>query len=166
MLCGSRPSVHPWFCLSEWRVFGEQTSQILEFKPEGLDFLSINKTYPCLVWWWSHFLQWKLNFSVCSPPFPTFDLENNQIVLYSGKKLFSNFSCMFLNTNNFSNMNSNCSNLLDMRNLQEQVKKAFCYQKLFWPFTVWVNCDGDLKDFANSWPSGSNFFLITKAILF
>ena len=30
-----------------------------------------------------------------------------------------------------SNMNSNCSNLLDMRNLQEQVKKAFCYQKLF-----------------------------------
>ena len=33
---------------------------------------------------------------------------------------------------------------------QEQVKKAFCYQKLFWPFTVW-NC------FANSWPSASNF---------
>ena len=27
-----------------------------------------------------------------------------------------------------------------MRNLQEQVKKAFCYQKLFWPFTVWINC--------------------------
>ena len=27
-------------------------------------------------------------------------------------------------------MNSNCSNLLDMRNLQKQVKKAFCYQKL------------------------------------
>ena len=25
-------------------------------------------------------------------------------------------------------MNSNCSNLLDMTNLQEQVKKAFCYQ--------------------------------------
>ena len=29
--------------------------------------------------------------------------------------------------------------------LQEQVKKAFCYQKLFWPFTVWINCSGDLK---------------------
>ena len=28
-------------------------------------------------------------------------------------------------------MNSNCSNSLDVRNLQEQVKKAFCYQKLF-----------------------------------
>ena len=31
----------------------------------------------------------------------------------------------------FSDLNSNYSNLLDMRNLQEQVKKAFCYQKLF-----------------------------------
>ena len=51
-------------------------------------------------------------------------------------KLFSNFSCMFLNPNNFSNFNFNCSNLLDMRNLQEQVKKAFCYQKFFSPFTV------------------------------
>ena len=46
-------------------------------------------------------------------------------------KLFSNFSCMFLNPNNFSNFNFNCSNLLDMRNLQEQVKKVFCYKKLF-----------------------------------
>ena len=50
----------------------------------------------------------------------------------------------------FSNLNYNCSNLLDMRNLQEQVKKAFCYQKLFWPFTVWINCSSDLKNFANS----------------
>ena len=32
---------------------------------------------------------------------------------------FSNFSYMFLNPNN----------LLDLRNLQEQAKKAFCYQK-------------------------------------
>ena len=31
----------------------------------------------------------------------------------------------------FSNLNSNCSILFDLRNLQEQVKKAFCYQKLF-----------------------------------
>ena len=31
----------------------------------------------------------------------------------------------------FSKLNFNHSNLLDMRNLQEQVKKAFCYQKLF-----------------------------------
>ena len=44
---------------------------------------------------------------------------------------FSNFSCMCLNLNIFSNLGSNCSNLLDLRNLQEQVRKAFCYQKLF-----------------------------------
>ena len=44
-----------------------------------------------------------------------------------------------------------------MRNIQEQVKKAFCYQKLLWPFTVWINCSGDLKNFANSWPSTLNF---------
>ena len=36
-----------------------------------------------------------------------------------------------------------------MRNLQEQVKKAFCYQKFFRPFTVWINCSSDLKFFAN-----------------
>ena len=53
--------------------------------------------------------------------------------------LFSN--CMFLNPNNIFNMNSNCFNLLDMRNLQEQVKKhsvtkncfhlsLFCLNKL------------------------------------
>ena len=41
-----------------------------------------------------------------------------------------------------------------MRNL----KKAFCYQKMFWPFTVvWINCPIDIKKFANSRPSASNF---------
>ena len=44
-----------------------------------------------------------------------------------------------------------------MRNLWEQVKKTLCYQKLFWPFTVWINCSSDLKMVANSWPSASNF---------
>ena len=44
-----------------------------------------------------------------------------------------------------------------MRNLQEQVKKAFCYQKLFWPFTVRINCSSDLKKFSSSQPSASNF---------
>ena len=42
-----------------------------------------------------------------------------------------------------------------MRNLQEHVKKAFCYQKLFWPFTVWINCSSDLKNFCKF--SASNF---------
>ena len=62
-------------------------------------------------------------------------------------------------------MNSNCSILLDMRNLQEQVKRAFCYQKLFWPFTVWINCSRDLKNFANCLqPQISKVFLITRTI--
>ena len=64
----------------------------------------------------------------------------------------------------FSDLNYNCSNLLDMRNLQEQVKKAFCYQKLFWPFTVRINCSGDLKNFANSWPSASNFKRFSRSL--
>ena len=51
-----------------------------------------------------------------------------------------------------------------MRNLQEQVKKAFCYQKLFWPFTVWINCSSDLKNFANSWPSASNFKSFSRSL--
>ena len=34
---------------------------------------------------------------------------------------FSNFSSMFLNPYIFSNLNYNCSNLFDERNLQEQV---------------------------------------------
>ena len=51
--------------------------------------------------------------------------------IFVGTAHFSNFSCMFLNPFFFSNLNYNCSNLLDIRNLQEQVKNAFCYQKLF-----------------------------------
>ena len=51
-----------------------------------------------------------------------------------------------------------------MRNLQEQVKKAFCYQKLFWPFTVWINCSSDLKNFANSRPSASNFKSFSRSL--
>ena len=64
----------------------------------------------------------------------------------------------------FSNLNSNCSNLLDLRNLQEQVKKAFCYQKLFWPFTARINCSNDLKIFANSRPSASNFKSFSRSL--
>ena len=49
-----------------------------------------------------------------------------------GKKIFFlTFPACFYIPIIFSNLNYNCSNLLDLRNLQEQVKKAFCYQKLF-----------------------------------
>ena len=53
------------------------------------------------------------------------------------------FSCMSLNPKTIFNMYSNCSNLLDMRNFQEQGKKTFYYQKLFQPLTVWINCFSD-----------------------
>ena len=44
-------------------------------------------------------------------------------------------------------------------NLQEQVKKAFCYQNLFWPFTVWINwCSNLSLEF-------QKFFSITRTIL-
>jgi hypothetical protein len=55
-------------------------------------------------------------------------------------------------------------NSLDMRNLQEQVKKAFCYQKLIWPFTVWINCSSDIKNFANSRSSISNFKSFSQSL--
>ena len=71
---------------------------------------------------------------------------------------------MFLNHNYFFNLNSYCPNLLDIRNLQEHVKKTFCYQNLFWPFTVWINCSGDLKIFVNSRPSASNFKSFSRSL--
>ena len=51
-----------------------------------------------------------------------------------------------------------------MRNLQEQVKKAFCHQKLFWPFPVWINCSSDLKNFANSQHSASHFKSFSRSL--
>ena len=77
--------------------------------------------------------------------------------VWTEKKPFLTFPAYFLIPIIFYNLKSNCPNFLDLRNLQEQVKKAFCYQKLFWPFTVWINCSSDLKNFENSRPSASNF---------
>ena len=67
---------------------------------------------------------------------------------------------MFLNSNILFQY---CSNLLGIRNLQEPVKKAFCYPKLLWPFAVWINCSSDLKNFANSWPLVSNFNFFSQS---
>ena len=41
---------------------------------------------------------------------------------------FSNVSSRFLNPNYFSDLNSSCCNVLDLKNLQEQVKKTFCFK--------------------------------------
>ena len=47
-----------------------------------------------------------------------------------------------------------------MRNFQEQVKRAFCYQTLFWTFTVWISCSSDLKIWALCWWNLANQILI------
>ena len=48
--------------------------------------------------------------------------------------------------------------------LRTIVKKAFCYQKWFWPFTVWINCSSDLKKNSNSRPSASNFKSFSRSL--
>ena len=52
-------------------------------------------------------------------------------LLSSMVNFFLTFTACFSILMIFSNLDYNCSNLLDLRNLQEQVKIAFCYQKLF-----------------------------------
>ena len=49
-----------------------------------------------------------------------------------------------------------------MRNLQEQVKKAFCYQKFFW---LRINCSSDLKFSAFSFEF-QKFFSISRGFFF
>ena len=83
---------------------------------------------------------------------------------HSENMYFLTFSACFSIPIIFSNLNYNCSNLLDMRNLQEQVKKAFCYQELFRPFTVWINCSSDLKIFANSRLSAPKFKSFSRSL--
>ena len=62
---------------------------------------------------------------------------------------FSNFSCRFLNPNII------CfnANLLDVRNLQEQVRKGFCFKNC----SVRIYCSSDLQNLENSRPSVSSF---------
>ena len=35
---------------------------------------------------------------------------------------------------------------------------------MFWPFTVWINCFSDLKNFENSRPSASNFKSFSQSL--
>ena len=35
---------------------------------------------------------------------------------------------------------------------------------MIWPFTFWTNCSSDLKNFANSWPSASNFKRFSRSL--
>ena len=64
----------------------------------------------------------------------------------SPKIYFSNFSCMFLNPNKFFPIWILIVLIYWVwETSQGQVKKTFCYQELFWPFTVRTNCSSDLK---------------------
>ena len=76
---------------------------------------------------------------------------------------FSNFSCRSLNPNTFFPIISVLI-VLDLSNLKEQIKKAFCYQKLFWPFTVWIKwSQKNFKSF--SWSLEHFFLKVGQTIL-
>ena len=59
-----------------------------------------------------------------------------EIVTYKEHLIFLQIS----NRNDFFQSELKLFYFLDLRKLQYQVKKAFSYKKLFWPFTVWINC--------------------------
>ena len=80
------------------------------------------------------------------------------------KYFFLTFPACFYIPIFFSSLSCNCSNLFDERNLQGQFKKAFCYQLLFWPFSVWMNGSSDLKNIANSCSSASNFKIFSRSL--
>jgi hypothetical protein len=53
--------------------------------------------------------------------------KNGAAIIVEAKLVsFLTFPACFYIPIIFSNLNSNCFSLLDMRNFQEQVKKAFC----------------------------------------
>ena len=62
----------------------------------------------------------------------------------------------------FSNLNSNCSDLLDLRDLQEQVKKKHSVIKNCSEFSL--NFSSDLKFFANFEPSALKFKSFSQSI--
>ena len=69
------------------------------------------------------------------------------------KECFLTCSRMLLISNKLEQLYtySNWKKNLGSRNMHEKlVRKAFYYQKLFRPFTDWINCSSDLKNFAAS----------------
>ena len=80
-----------------------------------------------------------VNLKVCVYP-----LREKQLPVPQSLKVFLTFPACFLISMIFSNLNYNCSNLLDMRNLQ--LKKHSVTKN--WHFTVWINCSSDLKTFS------------------
>ena len=74
--------------------------------------------------------------------------------------IFSNFSWMFVISNIFFQFEFLFVLIYFVwESSRNKLKKDFCYQKIFWPFAVWLNCSSDLKFFANVRPSvGQNNF--------
>ena len=96
-----------------------------------------------------------------------FSINERVISYYNHKvlvKKFSNFSCLFLNPNNLFTIW-----VLIILNYYEktpgEVRKTFCYQKLVWPFTAWINCSSDLNKFCEFLAFSLEFlkfFLMTR----
>ena len=108
---------------------------------------------------------------ICSYKMKFISLKMFELVilqlLSSNNSYFPIFPACFSSQIFFFNLNYNCSNLLGMRNLQKQVEKSFYCQKLFKPFTVWINCSSsDLKQFSNPRPSASNFKSFSRSLEF
>ena len=77
----------------------------------------------------------KVKLMTCFHEFSQYETTNFFYQILDNTYLFfSIFFCMFLNPNDFSNLNSNCSNLLDIRNLQEQVKNSILLPNIIQTF--------------------------------
>ena len=70
------------------------------------------------------------------------------ILILMTEKWATEQSCIHIEITSCKNTIFNCSDLLDLRNLQKKIKKTF---------NVRINCSSDLKNLANSQPSASNF---------
>ena len=64
----------------------------------------------------------------------------------------------------FSNLNSDCSNLLDLRNFQEQVKKKHSDTKNCSELSLFEQIVLVISKFANSQPSASNFKSFSQSL--
>jgi hypothetical protein len=71
---------------------------------------------------------------------------------------------MFLNPNYFFKFEFLMYVLLIKSETSSKQLKSILFQKLFWPFTVQINCSSDFKTFANSWPSASYFISFSRSL--
>ena len=84
---------------------------------------------------------------------------------HSSVIFFSNFSCIFLNPNTFFPIWILIVLIYWIcETSSNKLKKVFSFQKLFWPSFVQKNCSSDLKLFATSWPSASNFKCFSQSL--